>query len=132
MIGWGQLCLLPKQIAGFSDHQNLWKQSINTLNFLHEDSYQSNVGFESKSFSWMRPVLSRSIILQDSLIINILWKSKIANNWYVSYFTWRLPSKEDSIFYYHFLLDVVCCASCPVRFKDFLVINICGWNQVRS
>ena len=32
--------LSPNQIEGFFDHQYLWKETINFLDFLHRDSYQ--------------------------------------------------------------------------------------------
>ena len=32
--------LLSNQITGFSDHQYLWKEAINVLDFLYKDIYQ--------------------------------------------------------------------------------------------
>ena len=37
---YGHLCFLSNQIAGFFDQQNLWKESIDVLDFLHGDVHQ--------------------------------------------------------------------------------------------
>ena len=45
LFGCGHLCLLPSQIAGFINHQYLWKEWIDVLDFLHrvekKDEYPS-------------------------------------------------------------------------------------------
>ena len=38
-----QNVLLSNQIAGFFDHQYLWKETINALDFLHINSYQRKI-----------------------------------------------------------------------------------------
>ena len=40
---------LSNQIAGFFDHQYLWKESINILEFLHEGSQQGKISSETFS-----------------------------------------------------------------------------------
>ena len=47
LVGFGQLCLSSNHIAGFSDHQYLCKESIDTLDFLHEDNLQRKEGSET-------------------------------------------------------------------------------------
>ena len=53
------------------DHQSLWKESIDNLDFWHGDTGEGNIGYETTYFGWLWPVLPCPIKLQDSLIINI-------------------------------------------------------------
>ena len=53
LVGFGQLCLSSNHIAGFSDHQYLCKESIDTLDFLHEDNLQRKEGSETTTFGWV-------------------------------------------------------------------------------
>ena len=50
-------CVSFSQILGFFDHQNMCKESINTIYFLHEDNHQLKKGSESTAFSWVLPVV---------------------------------------------------------------------------
>ena len=43
------------QIAVFFDHQYLWKESINLLDYLHGINHQRKVASESNTFGWMWP-----------------------------------------------------------------------------
>ena len=45
------------QVAVFFDHQYLWKESIDTLDFLHEDNNQGKVDYEKTTFGWVWPVV---------------------------------------------------------------------------
>ena len=49
--------LSPNQIALFIDHQYLWKESVNLLDFLHRDNPQRKVTCETTSFGWVCPVV---------------------------------------------------------------------------
>ena len=51
LFSWGgQLCLSSNQIAGFLDHQNLLKESIDIFDFLHEHNHQEKAVTETTSF----------------------------------------------------------------------------------
>ena len=51
LFSWGgQLCLSSNQIAGFLDHQNLLKESIDIFYFLHEHNHQEKAVTETTSF----------------------------------------------------------------------------------
>ena len=53
-----QNVLLSNQIAGFFDHQYLWKETINALDFLHINSYQRKIVSQGTSVGWMWPGVS--------------------------------------------------------------------------
>ena len=73
LIGYGELCLLSNQISGFFDHQCLWKESINLLDFLHGDNHQRKVTSGTATFDWVGPVvpLIQSVcrILRSSIFL---------------------------------------------------------------
>ena len=46
--------MLPaNQIPVFLYHQYLWKESINTLDYLHRDNHEVKVGSETITFDWV-------------------------------------------------------------------------------
>ena len=45
MTGCGQVCFFSNHIAGLSDSQYDWNESINIFDFLHEDNYQRKIAF---------------------------------------------------------------------------------------
>ena len=46
--------MLPaNQIPVFLYHQYLWKESINTLDYLHGDNHEVKVGSETITFDWV-------------------------------------------------------------------------------
>ena len=49
--------LTANQIAVFFDHQYLWKDLMNLLDFLHEDNDQRKVASETTTFGWVQPVV---------------------------------------------------------------------------
>ena len=51
LFGCGQLGLLSNQTEEYSDHQQLWNESMNTLVFLRRDNYQTKELFESTTWS---------------------------------------------------------------------------------
>ena len=53
LVGFGKVCLLFNQIAGFFDHQYLSKESICILDFLHGFNHQGKVASEIITFSWV-------------------------------------------------------------------------------
>ena len=46
--------LLPNQIAGFFNHQCLWKESISNSEFLHGGNHQGNLASETTTFGSIR------------------------------------------------------------------------------
>ena len=55
-------------IAGFFNHQYLWKWCINIFDFLHGNILQGKVTFESATFNWVCPGMSKlAYIYQWSL-----------------------------------------------------------------
>ena len=76
MVVHGELCLWFSQIARFFDYQYLWKKSVDTLDFLHGDSHQGKVGFETAGFGWVWPVVFYPMRYQDSFI-SILGKIQL-------------------------------------------------------
>ena len=118
--------LSTNQIAVFFDHQYLWKQSINTSDFLHEDNYQRKVGSETTTFVWVWPVVPH-VQSDYSILRSSISLQRISG--YHRFFAWRPPPKEETISDYYFLLGVVSCASGPVRPWCPLIVNITGRNQ---
>ena len=49
--------LSTNQVAVFFDHQDLWKESIGTLDFLYGDNNQGKVDSEKATFGWVWPVV---------------------------------------------------------------------------
>ena len=45
MTGCGQVCFFSNHIAGLSDPQYDWNESINIFDFLQEDNYQRKIAF---------------------------------------------------------------------------------------
>ena len=71
MVGFGQVCLLSKQIAGFFDQQYLWKESVDILDDFHGDIHEGKVACEFTIYGWLKPglllVQSKSRILWSSI-----------------------------------------------------------------
>ena len=53
----GQFYFSAIQIAGFFDHQYLWKKSINIFDFLYRDNHQRKVAPETTTFDWVWPAV---------------------------------------------------------------------------
>ena len=49
--------LLTNKIAVFFDHQYLWKESIDTFDFMHGDNNQGKIGSEITTFGLVWPVV---------------------------------------------------------------------------
>ena len=47
--------LLFNQIAGFFDHQYIWKECIDILDFLHEGIHEGKVASKPTTFGWVCP-----------------------------------------------------------------------------
>ena len=71
LVGCCQLCLLSSQIAGFFDHQYLWKESMNTKDFLLGGNQQLKEGWGYHFCLGLANCVYHSNRLQNSLIINI-------------------------------------------------------------
>ena len=59
VVACGQMCLLSSENAGFFRHQNLWKQSVDTLDFKHRDRNQGKAASETTFFSRILPGVSK-------------------------------------------------------------------------
>ena len=46
---------MSNQIVGLFNHQYLWKETINFLDFLRGDSYQRKIASEATVVDWMWP-----------------------------------------------------------------------------
>ena len=53
VLSWWPKMLSASQIAVFFDHQYLWKESSDVLNFLHVDKYHRKVAYEATTFGWV-------------------------------------------------------------------------------
>ena len=107
----GQLCLLSNQIVGFFDHQYLWKESSDILVFCMELVIKGRQHLRLTILG-VASCASHSIRLQDS------------DHQYIC-------KESTNLFDFLHLLDR--CAGYifqPIRLQDFLIINICGKNQV--
>ena len=64
----------------------------------------------------------------------ILWYTKFLEgiNWYLRLFFWTYTLNKDSFWDYHFCLGEATCASGPIEFQDFFIIDISGKNQLVS
>ena len=66
-------CVLTDEIAGFFDHQYLWKEAINTLDFLNRDSNQGKItlsrpdmpGLTKGEFGWSGVGLATLEVIQN-------------------------------------------------------------------
>ena len=142
--------LLPKmlstnQIVISSHHQYIWKESINTWDFLHGDNYQGKLGSETTTFGCMWPV--KLLIQEDFRTRRFLLKECI-NIYFVTQCllvaiqpcTEWIPVKKIILIFctdlsrlgstskYQFWLSVASCVSHPIRLQDSLVSNITGKN----
>ena len=70
---------------------------------------------------------SHPIRLQDSLIINYLWKESI---YPLVFFACRQSARESSMWDYLIWLCVASYAFRPIKLQDSLIINIFGKNQL--
>ena len=52
-----QNLLSSNQIPGSFDHQHLWNEAINVLDFLHKDTWQGNITSKTISFGKMGPCM---------------------------------------------------------------------------
>ena len=57
LVGCGEFCISFSQIAGFLDHQYVYKESVNTIYFLHGDNHQHKEGSESTTSGWLLSVM---------------------------------------------------------------------------
>ena len=59
LVGCGQLFLFSIHIAGFFDHQYLWKELNYLLDFLHGDNHQRKVTCETTfgCIEWVVPFM---------------------------------------------------------------------------
>ena len=73
--------LASNQIAGFSHHQYLWKESINILEFLHGGSHQRKVASGIATFGLMWPGFPRHIqICLDLPVLPLAGLGQIRNS----------------------------------------------------
>ena len=70
---------------------------------------------------------SHPIRLQDSLIINYLWKESI---YPLVFFAYRQSARESSMWDYLIWLCAASYAFHPIKLQDSLIINIFGKNQL--
>ena len=91
LFGCGQLGFRSSQIAGFFDHQFLWKNAIVILIFLHEVTHQGEVAPKTTIFGWLRSVVS---LLQSDC--RVFWSaiSLERSSQYHWYFAWRYSSRK--------------------------------------
>ena len=68
--------LSTNQIAVFFDHQYLWKESINILDFLFWDNNQGKIGLRLLVLFGRGQLGPCPVRLQDSLIINITGRNQ--------------------------------------------------------
>ena len=84
LVGCCQLCLLSSQIAGFFDHQYLWKESMNTKDFFLGGNQQWKEGWGYHFCLGLANCVYHSNRLQNSLIINIsAWNQLILYFFYL-------------------------------------------------
>ena len=80
LVECGQLCHLPSQIAGFFDHQYLWKESVDILVSLHGVSHKGKVApITCHLFGLGVVSCGHLIILQDCLISNISGENQLVS-----------------------------------------------------
>ena len=80
LVECGQLCHLPSQIAGFFDHQYLWKESVDTLVSLNGVSHKGKVAPVTCHLFGLGVVsCGHLIILQDYLISNISGENQLVS-----------------------------------------------------
>ena len=57
LVWCGQVYLSLNQIPGFFDHQYLWKEFIDLLNFLHGSNHRGKLASETTNFGWVWSVV---------------------------------------------------------------------------
>ena len=75
MVVYGQMCSLSNLPVGFSDHQYLWKKSIDILDLLHGDSHHVKVASEFTIFGWVWSDVP--LAQSDCYNYQYLWKESI-------------------------------------------------------
>ena len=91
--------LSTNQIAVFFYHQYLWMELIDTLDFLHGDSYQGTVGSETTTFGcfWLDVLLVQSDyrILWSYFLFKVNWYLTLRTLIFTEVNFWQIDFRVD-------------------------------------
>ena len=91
--------LLFNQIAGFFDHQYIWKECIDILDFLHEGIHEGKVASKPTTFGWVCPGKPSYAQICPEFLNAFCWSGYVDVK-HIS--DWNINKSRRRVFFQHF------------------------------